>query len=161
MKVSLSPTLSTLTKTSSKLLQSSLPFAMRQTSLDKVLTMPAEENWLEFSDTGLKRLARETLTVENFGLRRFIGWKNCAVKTQTTRPVTTIKVVGLQMPTRPILANSTMVEDPSSSLGITTTVYSPMCSPPAPTIANSIFSSIQISCNRMETWRWLQVSGST
>lgn len=113
----------------------------------KPSTIPVKESSPQFSLTGARRLAKETLAMENSGLRHFTGCKRFdAIKTQTavwlTLAVITSKVDGLTMhgPLRRV--PSTTVEAPSSSLGTTTMEGSQTSSHQAAIIAGFIYLRI-------------------
>ena len=146
-------TQSTLTRTSSELLPSSPRFATRQAWPDRASKTHADVNWLVYSRTGVRRLARETLLMENSGLRLSTGCKKFVATAQTTQAVTIFRVAGLALPTQKLKASSTMVEGPSNSHGTTITECSPTFSPLAHTTVNFTCSSSPRLCMKTETWR--------
>ena len=134
-----SPTLSILTITSWKQLQSSLVSATRQIFLVTHLTRHAVENLLVYLHIGLKRQANVILLKGQTGPKLSTGFRRSAVMAQIALTAITRMVAGQNRFGLLSKASNTMVAVPSSCHGITTMVCFLIYSRPALTTASCIY----------------------
>lgn len=86
----------TLSTTSSKLPRSSHTSAMKQILQDKILRQLARESLPLYLLTGHRRQGKEVMQMVSFGLKGFIMWKRCDVRTRIMVHVTTKAQIGQQ-----------------------------------------------------------------
>ena len=134
---------------------------MRPTSPDRLSIRLVEESCREFLLTGVKKLERETLLTEIFGLKPFTGFKKFAAMVPTINHATTHKVDGHLLLGHPRLASNTMGVDLSSCLGTTTMALSRMYLHQAPTTVKCTFLRTPNLSIKMAPWPWLLAFGFT